>query len=121
MLSWLWLAGTLVARAADAGTTVDLTRVFVFANAETISMGGSGSAFAFGGNGMVLNPAAPANRRQEVTAPIFTSGTFNVTSTWTDRDLWNLGEPPDHPGYLYNLTGTLGVRRSAVGVLAGGT
>lgn len=115
------VAGTLVARAADDGTNVDLTRVFVFANAETLAMGGSGSAFAFGGNGMVLNPAAPANRRKEVTAPVFTSGTFNVTSTWTDRDLWNLGEPPDNTGYLYNLTGTLGVRRSAAGVLAGGT
>ena len=121
MTPCLWLAGTLVARAADDGTNVDLTRVFVFANAETIAMGGSGSAFAFGGNGMVLNPAAPANRREEVTAALFTSGTFNVTSTWTDRDLWNTGEPPDHTGYLYHLTGTLGVRRSAAGVLAGGT
>ena len=121
MVSCVWLAGILVARAADEGTNVDLTRVFVFANAETLAMGGSGSAFAFGGNGMVLNPAAPANRRKEVTSSLFTSGTFNVTSTWTDRDLWNLGESPDHPGYLYNLTGTLGVRRSAVGVLAGGT
>ena len=121
MLSCFLVAGTLVARAADEGTTVDLTRVFVFANAETISMGGSGSAFAFGGNGMVLNPAAPANRRKEVTSSLFTSGTFNVTSTWTDRDLWNLGESPENDGYLYHLTGTLGVRRSAAGVLAGGT
>jgi hypothetical protein len=116
-----WLAGTLVASAADGDTNVDLTRVFVFANAETIAMGGAGSAFAFGGNGMVLNPAAAANRRKEVTSKIFTSGTFNVTSTWTDRDLWNLGEPPEQPGYLYHLTGTLGVRRTAVGALASGT
>jgi hypothetical protein len=121
MVSCVWLAGMFVARAADDGPTVDLTRVFVFANAETIAMGGSGSAFAFGGNGLVLNPAAPANRRKEVTSALFTSGTFNVTSTWDNRDLWNLGEPSAETGYIYHLTGTLGIRRTAVGALVGGT
>jgi hypothetical protein len=121
MLSCVWLAATFTAHAADDGDAVDLTREFVFANAETISMGGAGSAFAFGGNGMVLSPAAPANRRKEVTSRVFTSGTFNVTSTWDNRDLWNLGEPSAESGYIYHLTGTLGIRRTAVGVLAGGT
>src|SRR4030095_13873092 len=92
MAPCLWLAATLVARAADEGTVVDVTRVFVFANAETIAMGGAGSAFAFGANGIALNPAAPANRRKEVTGALFTSALAAVTRTAGQRDFWNLGE-----------------------------
>ncbi len=121
MVSCFWVAGTLVARAADDGTVVDLTRVFVYANAETIAMGGAGSAFAFGGNGMIGNPAAPANRRIETTSAIFTSGTLTVTSPGETKDVWNLGEPLDQTTHLYNVTGTIGYRRAAVGAYLGGT
>src|SRR6185436_6582965 len=120
MAPCLWLAATLVARAADEGPTVDVTRVFVFANAETIAMGGAGSAFAFGANGMVLNPAAPGNRRKEVTGALYTSTIAAVTSTTRSRDLWNLGEEFDGTGRVYNLAGAAGYRRSAAGVLFGG-
>jgi hypothetical protein len=120
MAGWLWLAGALVARAAEDGPVVDVTRVFVFANAETIAMGGAGAAFATGTNGMVLNPAAPANRRKETTGAVFSSLMLSETRTSQTRDVANLGEAFDETGHVYNAGGTLGYRPAAVGVLVSG-
>ena len=120
MAPCLWLAATLVARAADEAPVVDVTRVFVFANAETIAMGGAGSAFAFGANGIALNPAAPGNRRKEVTGALFTSALAAATRTAGQRDFWNLGEDFDGTGTVYNLAGAAGYRGTAAGVMLGG-
>jgi hypothetical protein len=121
MTACLWLAGTLLARAAEDGPVVDVTRAFVFANAETIAMGGAGAAFATGANGMVLSPAAPANRRKEATGAVLTSSTLTQTRATDSRDIANLGEFLDEPGWVYNAGGTAGYRRGAFGALLTGS
>ncbi len=122
MVGWLWLAGALHARAADDdGPVLDVTRVFVFANAETIAMGGAGGAFATGANGMVSSPAAPANRRKETTGAIVTSATLTQTQANDAHDVANLGEVIDATGRIYNIGGTAGYRAAALGALLSGT
>jgi hypothetical protein len=126
---FVWAAGAWlgIARAADLSATgppgpvvLDVTRVLVFSNAELVAMGGAGVAFASGGAGMVLSPAAPANRRMEAIAPIVTSLVFVQTRIGSGRDTANLGAPPEGEGRMFNIGVSGGYHDGAGGVLAEG-
>src|SRR5438105_993853 len=87
------------ARAQDE-PVLDVTPTLVYSNAEVVAMGGAGSAFGGGARGMVMSPAAPANRRIEAVGPILASFVFITSKINDDRDAstqadysrnWDLG------------------------------
>jgi hypothetical protein len=75
----------LTARAQDE-PVLDVTPTLVYSNAEVLAMGGAGSAFGGGARGMVMNPAAPANRRIEAVGPVLASFFFITSKINDDRD-----------------------------------
>jgi hypothetical protein len=98
-LAVISLAVTTRAWAQD-GPVIDATQTLVFSNAEVLAMGGAGSAFGGGARGMVLSPAAPANRRIEAVGPILASFVFITSKIHDTRDpsttvdgarAWDLG------------------------------
>ncbi|MES2640746.1 MAG: hypothetical protein V4850_14720 [Myxococcota bacterium] len=111
-----------VAQAADAADPVllDVTRALALSNAELVSMGGAGVAYAAGGAGLFLSPAAPANRRMEATAPVITSLLLLQTSIAPARDVGNLGEPLGEDGRLFSLALSGGYQNVAGGLLTAG-
>ena len=122
MFAFLASVSLSVARAADppAPAVLDVTRVLVLSNAELVSMGGAGVAFASGSVGMVLSPAAPANRRLETIAPIVSSLVLVQARISADRDSGNLSEPIDADGRMFNVGLSGGYRNAAGGLLAVG-
>lgn len=59
--------------APSALTRFDLTRAALYANAESLALGGAGAAYATGSLGLQLNPAAAARRRAAAEAPLHVS------------------------------------------------
>jgi hypothetical protein len=118
-VSWMLVLCSIAWAQEAQPTVVDATRVFVFANPEVLAMGGAGSAFATGANGMVLSPAAPANRRMESVGPYQSS--LILTHAGTTSDTANLGERSDDPGHIFNAGATGGYHEAAAGVLLSGT
>jgi hypothetical protein len=119
-------AGGLALAAAPAGAqedpeAVELSREIVYSNPEVLAMGGAGLAFASGGGGLVLSPAAPANRRTESVAPV--TGTIILRHTlFSERsDPGNLGEAFAGEVRWFDVGGGLGYRDGAGAVLAAGS
>jgi hypothetical protein len=122
LIGFLALAWPGIGRAETAAAPVvlDVTRVLIFSNVEVDAMGGAGSVFAAGCPGMVLNPAASANRRTESVAPIFGSFALAYNSASGKRDLGNVGGPLDEQVRMLNVGLSGGYLRGAGGILAVG-
>lgn len=106
--------------AADASPVVlDVTRGLVFSNAELVAMGGAGAAFASGGIGMLLSPAAPSNRRMEGVNP-HTGSLVLLQSKITDRRVTGAGDAEAEGVRVFNVGASYGHRDVAGGLLAAG-
>lgn len=105
--------------ASPQPVVLDVTRGLVFSNAELVSMGGAGAAFAYGGIGMLLSPAAPANRRMEAVAPMVGSLVLLQSRITNEREM-SVGEPVVDVVRVFNLGLSYGYRAGAGGILAAG-
>ncbi|MDP2310208.1 MAG: hypothetical protein Q8P18_29600 [Pseudomonadota bacterium] len=92
----------------------------ILANAEFVAMGGAGAAFAVGGAGMMLSPAAPANRRMESVAPIVWSLVLLQSQIGEKQDMSNLGAALDEDVRMFNIGLSGGYHNGAGGILGAG-
>ncbi|MFZ5478081.1 MAG: hypothetical protein ACOZNI_15005 [Myxococcota bacterium] len=96
-----------------AAATVDATRVLVLSTPEMTAMGGAGIGFATGADGLLFQPAAPANRKIESRARFAGDLVFNRLGLGLGEatDLGNLGGGNGWRGTMNNL-GLAGLYRN---------
>ncbi len=112
-----------VARGAEPATgavNLDVTRTIPLANAEVVAMGGAGTAFATGGFGLLMSPAASANRRVEWVAPMALSLAFLDSRVPAGQDVGDFGEPYSGDVRLFDVGAAVAYRRGGFGLLGAG-
>ena len=116
------LAGAVLIASARASepVSVDVTRTIPLTNAEVVAMGGAGAAFATGGFGLLMSPAAPANRRVEWVAPVAVSPALLSSRVPEGQDVGDLGAPSGMDLRLFDIGAAATYRGLGFGVLGAG-